>query len=68
MAYFVPDPAFIRALRDAARRGVEAVLVLPGFSDSSGVLQAGRSHHGNLLEAGVHIYERHDALLHAKPL
>jgi len=66
MAYFVPDPAFIQALCDAAHRGVEVVLVLPGFSDSSLVFHAGRSHYASLLEAGVAIYERRNALLHAK--
>src|SRR5690606_1538686 len=66
MAYFVPDPAFIQALRDAAGRGVKVVLVLPEISDSSLVLHAGRSHYTNLLQAGVTIYERTDALLHAK--
>lgn len=66
MAYFVPDPAFIQALKDAAQRGVEVVLVLPGFSDSSLVFHAGRSHYTELMEAGVQIYERRDALLHAK--
>ena len=66
MAYFVPDPAFLQALCDAARRGVEVVMVLPGFSDSSLVLHAGRSHYEELLEAGVKIHERKDALLHAK--
>ncbi|MGS1106436.1 phospholipase D-like domain-containing protein [Achromobacter anxifer] len=66
MAYFVPDPAFIEVLADAARRGVDVALVLPGFSDSSLVFHAGRSHYAELLEAGVKIYERRDALLHAK--
>lgn len=66
MAYFVPDPAFIEVLTGAARRGVEVALVLPGFSDSSLVFHAGRSHYTDLLEAGVKIYERRDALLHAK--
>lgn len=66
MAYFVPDPAFIQALQDAAGRGVKVALVLPEFSDSSLVLHAGRSHYADLLEAGVVIYERTDALLHAK--
>src|SRR5690606_3473421 len=66
MAYFVPDPAFIEVLMNAARRGVDVVLVLPGFSDSSLVFHAGRSHYEDLLEAGVKIYERRDALLHAK--
>ncbi|OZI61319.1 phospholipase D-like domain-containing protein [Bordetella genomosp. 11] len=66
MAYFVPDPAFVQALADAARRNVDVVLVLPGFSDSSLVFHAGRSHYTELLEAGVKIYERRDAFLHAK--
>nr|WP_235610664.1 phospholipase D-like domain-containing protein [Bordetella sp. H567] len=66
MAYFVPDPAFVRALADAARRKVDVVLVLPGFSDSSLVFHAGRSYYSELLDAGVKIYERRDAFLHAK--
>lgn len=66
MAYFVPDPGFIAALGDAARRGVDVTLLLPGFSDFSIVLHAGRSHYEELLEAGVKIYERKDVLLHAK--
>ncbi|MBV7485727.1 cardiolipin synthase [Bordetella sp. BOR01] len=66
MAYFVPDPAFVEALENAAQRGVDVGLVLPGFSDSSLVFHAGRSHYEGLLEAGVKIYERRDALLHAK--
>lgn len=66
MAYFVPDPQMIDALRNAARRGVDVVLVLPGVSDFWAVLEAGRSHYDELLEAGVKIHERRDALLHAK--
>jgi len=66
MAYFVPDPAFVDVLVQAAQRGVDVVLVLPGFSDSSLVLHAGRSHYEDLLRGGVKIYERRDALLHAK--
>lgn len=66
MAYFVPDPAFLRALEEAAQRGVETVLILPGFTDSSIVFHAGRANYETLLKAGVKIYERKDALLHAK--
>ncbi|ALM82078.1 phosphatidylserine/phosphatidylglycerophosphate/cardiolipin synthase family protein [Bordetella sp. N] len=66
MAYFVPDPAFVEALTDAARRGVDVGMVLPGFSDSSLVWHAGRSYYTQLLDAGAHIHERRDALLHAK--
>jgi cardiolipin synthase len=66
MAYFVPDEAFLQALADAAKRGVDVVLVLPHISDSSMVLRAGHSHYAALLAAGVKIYERRGALLHAK--
>ncbi len=33
-AYFVPDPQLVKALLDAAARGVDVRLVLPGRSDS----------------------------------
>ncbi|WP_265942512.1 phospholipase D-like domain-containing protein [Dechloromonas sp. A34] len=64
--YFVPDERIRLALQDAARRGVDVRLVLPGFSDFWAPLYAGRSRYSELLEAGVRIFERHDALLHAK--
>ncbi len=66
MSYFSPNRAMIDALTDASRRGVEVQLVLPGFSDWWPVLEAGRFHYDELLEAGVHIHERHDVFLHAK--
>jgi cardiolipin synthase len=64
--YFAPDEATITALTDAAGRGVDVRLVLPGFSDFWAPFYAGRSHYTGLLDAGVRIYERRDALLHAK--
>ena len=66
MAYFVPHPELLRALKDAARRGVDVQLVLPSRTDSWLVFQAGRSFYEDLLEAGVKIYERKTRLLHAK--
>jgi cardiolipin synthase len=65
-AYFVPDPQLVQALRDAAGRGVDVRIILPATSDSSAAWFAGRSHYAQLLEAGVKIYERRGALLHAK--
>jgi cardiolipin synthase len=65
-AYFVPDPQLLDSLMAAARRGVEVTIILPGHSDSSTVFHAGRSHYKTLLEAGVRIHERKDALLHSK--
>ncbi len=66
MGYFVPDAQSLTALANAARRGVQVVLVLPGYSDWKMVLGAGRAHYSSLLAAGVQIFELHDALLHAK--
>ena len=64
--YFVPHEELRRALRDAARRGVAVKLVLPSRSDSWLAYHAGRSYYGDLLEAGVKIFERKDRMLHAK--
>jgi cardiolipin synthase len=64
--YFVPDDGMLQGLIAAARRGVDVRLVLPGFSDFWAPFHAGRSHYGALLAAGVRVFERHDALLHAK--
>ena len=65
-AYFAPDENTINALKAAARRGVDVRLLLPGITDSDAALRAGQSHYADLLTAGVRIFERHDALLHAK--
>ncbi len=66
MAYFAPGADMVRTLADAARRGVKVQLVLPGRSDVTLVLQAGRSYYTELLEAGVQIHEMPSAVLHAK--
>jgi cardiolipin synthase len=65
-AYLVPTRRLLRALTQAARRGVEVRLLLPGISDFWAPQAAGRSHYGRLLRAGVHVHERHDTFLHAK--
>ncbi|MFZ1244878.1 MAG: cardiolipin synthase [Azonexus sp.] len=65
-AYFVPDPQLIKVLIDAAERGVDVQLILPGHSDSQIVFQAGRSNYSKLLKAGVKIFERGGAVLHSK--
>ena len=65
-AYFVPDPQLLKALTDAAARGVDVRLILPGRSDSATVFHAGRSHYAQLLAGGVKLYERGGALLHSK--
>lgn len=65
-AYFIPDPQVIKAIREAAQRGVDVKLILPETSDSSMALHAARYNYSKLLRSGVKIYERRKALLHAK--
>ena len=65
-AYFIPDEQLLQALENAAMRGVDVRLILPSTTDSDLVFYASRSFYGELLHAGVKIYERQDALLHAK--
>lgn len=65
-AYFVPDPQLMAVLKEAAARGVDVKLVLPGRTDSWLVFNASRAHYTELLTAGVKLYEHRDALLHVK--
>jgi cardiolipin synthase len=65
-AYFIPDDQILDALVDAARRGVDVKIILPAASDSSMAITGARYHYSRLLDAGVKIYERSNAFLHAK--
>ena len=65
-AYFVPDPRLLAALKGAAQRDVDVRLLLPDKTDSNMAFYASHSYYDELLSAGVKIYERKDALLHAK--
>ena len=68
MAYFVPDDALEKALADAASRGVVVRIILPSYSDFSGVFYAGRAHYDELLKSGVKLYELESAFLHSKSI
>jgi cardiolipin synthase len=65
-SYFIPDDQIVEALTDAARRGVDVKIILPGITDSKLALYAQRHHYSGLLKAGVKIYEHSTSLLHAK--
>ena len=65
-AYFVPDKQTVAALTDAARRGVDVKVVVPGVSDVGLVVYAGHAYYESLLEAGVKLYQLKLAVLHAK--
>ncbi|MEO5573707.1 MAG: cardiolipin synthase [Gammaproteobacteria bacterium] len=65
-AYFSPDDKFIDTLKATARRGADVRILLPGFSDSRIMFYGSRSHYAELLQAGIKLYERSDAFVHAK--
>jgi cardiolipin synthase A/B len=66
-AYFVPSRRFRRALRRAARRGVDVRLLMPSArTDHPWVRQAARRFYGKMLRNGVRIFEYQPRVLHAK--
>ncbi|PTL84132.1 phosphatidylserine/phosphatidylglycerophosphate/cardiolipin synthase family protein [Vitiosangium sp. GDMCC 1.1324] len=65
-AYFLPDMGFMRALKRAARRGVEVHLLLAGRSDVPFARAATMRLYRTLLLAGVRIHEWTATTLHAK--
>lgn len=65
-AYFAPNDDLLDAMIEAAQRGVDVRMIAPGFTDSGPILYATQSTYTRLLKGGVRIFERDDALLHAK--
>jgi cardiolipin synthase len=66
-AYFVPDAQIREALVQAARRGVEVRIMVPGRTiDMPLVRMASRLHYGELLTAGVRIFEYNRTMMHNK--
>ena len=67
--YFLPDRALRRALVNLGRRGVAVSVIVPGrITDQRWVRLASRRMWGDLLQAGVRIYEYKPAMTHAKVL
>lgn len=67
-AYFAPGHTAVRVLGDAARRGVDVRLLLPGKSDVPLARHAGHGYFDDLLASGVRIFEYQAAVLHAKSM
>jgi cardiolipin synthase len=66
--YFVPDEAMLTALMTAALRGVDVQILVPRRSDSRTATAAGRSYFGDLLAAGVRVFEYTPGMMHSKTL
>jgi len=65
-SYFMPDDQIVKALTEAAERGVDVKIILPGTTDSALALHAQRYYYSRMLEHGVKVYEHSTSLLHAK--
>ena len=65
-AYLILDGEMETALKFAAERGVEVVLLLPGIPDKAVPYALAKTHYASLLESGVKIYEYTPGFLHAK--
>jgi len=65
--YFVPDSITRRQLLDARKRGVDIEIIVPGKRTDARIVQkASRHFWGELLEAGITIYEFDPTMYHCK--
>jgi len=64
--YFVPPRRLSRAIRNAAKRGVDVRLLTAGVSDVPLARAIGRHLYARFLKAGVRIFELQGRTLHAK--
>jgi cardiolipin synthase A/B len=66
-AYFVPSRQIREALIQAAKRGVDVRIMVPGrHMDQPVVRMASRLHYGELLRSGVRIFEYSRTMMHNK--
>jgi cardiolipin synthase len=66
--YLIPGESLLDALVVAALSGVKVILLVPERSDSRMVAAAGRSYYGELLSAGVEIYQYQKGFIHSKTM
>lgn len=66
-AYFIPDQITREALSDARIRGVRVQIIVPGrHNDTETTRRASRALWGELLQAGIDIYEYQPTMYHCK--
>ena len=66
--YLIPDDETLSALRTAAQAGVDVRIITPKIGDHAFVHLTTRSFYGDLLEAGVKIYEYTPGFIHSKTM
>lgn len=64
--YFLPPRSLRRALRRAARRGVDVRVLVPRWSDSAVVLRASQRAYAYFFRSGIRLFEWPGAMMHLK--
>jgi cardiolipin synthase len=64
--YFLPSASFRRAMRKAAKNGVDVRVMVPQHSDISSVLSAAQHFYDRYLQWGIRLFEWTGPMLHAK--
>lgn len=68
-AYFVPSPGILELLKRKARAGIDVRIISPDKnSDSKTAFGAQHIEYGDLIDAGVRIWEYTASMLHAKTM
>ena len=65
-AYFVGTPAYLQAIKDAAKDGVDVRILVPQSTDIAIIRDTTRSTYRPLLESGVRVFEWNGSMVHAK--
>ena len=66
--YFIPDQAFLDAVKIAALGGVDVNIMIPNKPDHPFVYWATYNNVASLLDAGVNIFHYNNGFLHSKTL
>lgn len=64
--YLILDSDMMTALTFAAKRGLEVIILMPHIPDKKYAYLLARSYYGELLQAGVRIFEYTPGFVHAK--
>lgn len=66
--YFVPSSDILKALRSAARRGIDVRVILPQINNHKTADMASKALFEELMDSGVRIFQRKPPFIHAKAM
>ncbi len=66
--YFIPGESLLNILVIAAKSGIDVRILVPKEGDSWFVSRASQSYYGELMEAGVRIFQYKKGFIHAKTM